>query len=265
MRLLAFVLLVVIFSSCVSNKKVTLLQKGDVAMKNLPVDSMLRTYAVDTFEYKIQPNDILSVRFVSRTPEELDLFAQQQSGNTTMVQGNPLLLGELVDETGNIPFPVIGKVKVAGLTIFEAQDKLQKLADQYVESPVVKVRLLNYRIIVLGEVTQQGAITLTNNRVNMLEAIALAGGLGELADRTKIKLIRQKGSQTEVQYLNVLDEDFIKSPYFYVYQGDVLIVPALKQRPFRKYFGENVNIFNSTIGIISSLSVLLLTLNLLNE
>jgi polysaccharide biosynthesis/export protein len=247
------------FSACVSNKKVMMLQKNDVNNYDMVRDSVVRTYAVDTFEYKIQANDILSVRFESLTPKEYDFFSvnsQVQGGASISQPGGALLMGELVDERGEIPFPVVGKVKVAGFTVFQIQDKLQKLANQYTESPVVKVRLLNYRITLLGEVNREGTVTLAYNRVSMMEAIGQAGGLGELADRSNIKLIRQKGDKVEVQYLNLLDENFIHSPYYYVYQNDVLVVPPLKQRPFRKYFGPNLAL------IVSSISLLLLVYNI---
>lgn len=258
---LLFLGAMVLLSSCVSNRKVTLLQKNDLNVKYLPKDSTVRRHEVKPFDYKIQSNDILSVRFSSLTAKEFNFFSDyssQQSG-VNIVGGNILVYGELVDEHGSIPFPFIGNIKVAGLTIFEAQDTLQKIALKYFESPIVKVRLLNYRITVLGEVNKEGSIVLSNNRVSMLEAIGLAGGLSDLADRANVKLIRQHGNETEVKYLNLLDEDFISSPYYYVNQNDILIVPPLKQRPFRLYAGTNLALFVSTV------SVLLLTVTLLKN
>jgi polysaccharide export outer membrane protein len=258
---LFFALLLFSLASCVENRKVLFLQKNDLEKKGHLRDTSARSYNLKNFDYRIQTNDIISVRYQSLTAKEFDFMAMQNTQNSTGTmtsngQASPLLLGELVDDKGEIPMPVVGKVKVAGLTVFEIQDKLQALANQYLESPIVKVRLLNYRITILGEVNKEGSITLPNNRVSMMEAIGLAGGLNELADREHVKLIRQTGSKTEVHYINLLKEDFLTSPYYYVYQNDILVVPPLKQRPFRLYFGPNLSV------ILSSVSVLLLVFTL---
>ncbi len=256
--LFVFLLLTLAFSACVPNRKYVYLQSADVNKKGLPKDSTLRSYSYNELDYKIQPEDILSIRIESLTSKELDFLAKESAiaGQGLSQQANPLLIGELVDKEGMVPFAVIGKVKVAGLTVYEAQDTIQKIANQYMESPMVKVRLINFRITILGEVNREGNVTLTNNRVSMLEAVGLVGGLADLADKQNVKLIRQKHGKTEVQYLDLLSEDFVNSPFYFVNQNDVLIVPALKQRPFRKYFGQNVAL------VVSTLSLLVLTLNL---
>ena len=252
---LIFWLAALLHTSCVTNRKYQMLQKGDVNKSELRTDSVVRSYSVNEYDYKVQTNDIISVRFESLTPKEYDFLTAQtpaQSGNALV--GGALLFGELVDEKGEIPFPVVGKTKVGGMTIYEIQDNLQALAAKYLESPVVKVRLLNYRITLLGEFNKEGTVVLNNNRVTLLEAIGLAGGLTDLADKTDLKLIRQTDNKVEVVYLNVLDENFISSPYYYVHQNDVVIAGALKQRPYRKYFGQNISL------VLSSLSLLLLVL-----
>jgi polysaccharide export outer membrane protein len=248
--------------SCVPNRKYVYLQKDDLGKKGLPRDSIVRRYYVDTFQYRVQPNDIISVRFESLTPKDFDFLnaspAMPPSGGVS-IQTNALLIGELIDEEGFIYYPVVGKVKVAGLTIFELQEKLRIMAALYLESPVVKVRLINYRATILGEVNKEGTIQFNNNRVTMLEAVGLSGGFTDLAEKAQIKLIRQKGTDVEVVYLDLLNESFINSPYYYVHQNDVIIVPALRQRAFRKYFGQNLAL------VVSSLSLLLLTMNFLQQ
>ena len=242
--------LVLIISSCVTNKKYIYLQKGDVNKKNLAKDTVVRDYDLQSFDYKIQPEDIISVRFESLTPREFDFLRGDEQVNMNLAMGGALLIGELVDKNGEIPFHVIGKVKVSGLTVFEIQEKLQALANEYLESPIVKVRLINFRITVLGEVNREGTVTLGNNRVSFIEALGLSGGLTDLADKANVKLIRQQNEKAEIQYINLLDENFLNSPNYYVHQNDILIVPALKQRAYRKYFGQNLSLVLSSISLL---------------
>jgi polysaccharide export outer membrane protein len=254
------VFIAIALSSCVTNKKLVYLQKGDVNAKDLPKDSVVRQYNLPDFEYRLQPEDIIHVRFESLTPEEYDFFSRSapvNMGVQNLASGNAQLVGEIIDPDGNITYPVVGKVKVAGLTVYQAQEKLQKLAEDYLKSPVVRVRLLNFRFTILGEVKNEGTITLFNNRVSIMEAIGLAGGLTDLADRQNVKLIRQHNGKARVQYLNLLDEEFLHAPEYYMNQNDILIVPPLRQRPYQTYLGKNLSL------LISSLSLIITTITLL--
>lgn len=242
-------------ASCVPNRKYQYLQKDDVNKKVVQLDTVTRTYDMPGFEYRVQPQDILYIRFESLSAEEYNFFSQQQNSRINSGSGNISLFGELVDENGEIEYPVVGKIKVSGLTVTEIQEKLKSVAVA-LKSPAVSVRLVNFRFTVLGEVTTEGTVTTTNNRTSILEAIGLAGGISDLADRSKVKLIRQEGGKMEVVYLNLLDENLVNSPYYFLHQSDILIVPPLKQRPFRTYFSQNLSIF------ISSISLLLLVITL---
>jgi len=250
--LLTTVICSVLFSSCVTNKKIQYLQKDDVSVNDAKTDTVLRNYDLPHFEYKVQPEDILSVRFESLTPEELDFFSKRgQNQNMNVGQSAGLLIiGELVDPNGEIPLPVIGKVKVSGLNIFEIEEKLKALASPFIQNPLVKVRLVNFRATIMGEVVREGTYVLSNNRVTLLAVVSGAGGLTEFANRSKIKLIRQQNGQSSVQYINLLDERFLASPNFYVHQNDISVVPPLKQRPLSRYFASNLSLAVSVASIV---------------
>ncbi|MTI21022.1 polysaccharide export protein, partial [Fulvivirga sp. RKSG066] len=237
-----FVLAGLIFGACVPSKKLVYLQHEDELkhLNAIPTDSVLRTHSMAIQEYRIQPLDLLSINFESITAEEYDFFSKLNPQGNQGVGNNLLLRGILVDTEGNIEYPVVGKVYVSGLTVFEAQSKLQNLANQYLKDAVVRIRLLNFRFTVLGEVNVEKVVNAPNTRVNMMEAIGLAGGFAELADRSRVKIIRQKGNTSEIFYVNLLEEDYLRSPNYFVQQNDVIIVPPLKQRTFKKYFASNL-------------------------
>ena len=242
-----------IFSACVPAKKLVYLQKEDELKKRkeIPRDTVLRTHALKIQEYKIQPLDLVSVQFetLGDDNDAFDFLGKlSPQTRTTGTANSAAATGILVNKEGYIEYPVLGQIKIAGLTIFQAQDSVRKEASKYVADVVVRVRMLNFRFTVLGEVNGEQTVTSTNTRLTMSEAIGLAGGLGELADRSLVKIVRQKGDSTEIYYVNLLEEKFIESEHYYVQQNDVIIVPPLKQRTFRKYWIANLGIITATIS-----------------
>lgn len=261
---LFFGLSIVIFSACVPAKKLVYLQKEDELKrrKEIPKDSILRTHTLNIQEYKIQPLDLLSISFetLSNENDAFDFLARlspQTRGGGGSVSAAAALNGVLVNKEGEVEYAVLGKIRVAGLTPFEAEDAIRKVASRYVADVIVRVRMLNFRFTVLGEVNSEQTVISPNTRLTMMEAIGLAGGLAELADRSNVKVIRQNGDITEIYYVDLLKEDYLESPYYYVMQNDVIIVPPLKQRTFRRYFVGNLGIITTTI----SFAILIITLS----
>lgn len=250
---------ILIFSSCVPNKKILYLQTKDELKTDFPTDTVLREYKMGNYEYRIQPEDVLSIQIESLTDEEFDIFANQQNQFVGGGAGILALAGYLVRSDGKIALPQLGNIRVEGHTVHEIENAIKKLASNYLDDPTVKVRILNLRISILGEVNIEGIVNSFNNRVTLMEAIASAGGLTDLADRSAVKIIRQEGNTARVIYANLLGEDLLSQNDFFIHPNDIVLVPPLRQRPFRTYFGPNLSL------LISSISVLLLTINLINN
>ena len=147
-------------------------------------------------------------------------------------QGNNLELftGYFVDEDGYIDFPVIGPVKVESLTISEAKSKLLGLIKPYLADAVINMRLLNFKITILGEVIQPGTVRLTNKRVTLLEAIGMAGDFSPYANRTNVLLIREQFGKREYIRFNLQSKEIFTSPYFYLQQNDVVYIEPIRAR-----------------------------------
>lgn len=154
----------------------------------------------------------------------------QQSASGTGVNSLELFTGYFVDRAGYIDFPVIGRVKVGGLTLGVAHDTILNRILPYVSDAVVSLRFLNLKITLLGEVSQPGLIRISNKRVTLLEAIGMAGDMTPYADRTDILLIREKDGQRQYVQLNLQDPGIFASPYFYLEQNDFIYIKPTKAK-----------------------------------
>lgn len=140
------------------------------------------------------------------------------------------LQGYMIDPEGNFKFPMIGDVKVAGLTLNEARDLIQSKIDEYIANVVVVVRLLNYDITVLGEVARPGTYTFTQREVNLFDALGMAGDCTPNADRQHVIILRKEAENTKAETLNLLRSDFVANPYFWLKPNDVVYVKPTRSK-----------------------------------
>ena len=220
-------------SACVSHEEL-------ISFK--PIDPViLSPQEIDnSTSLRVQPEDLLRITVSSLNPEAAIPFNQPEEGNQqpnqNLAAGGSILQLELttgyfVDDTGYIDFPVLGSIYVQGLTLPEIKHKLvDQLADGYLKDPVVNVRFLNFKVTVLGEVTNPGLIRLSNKRVTLLEALGMAGDLTNYANRTNVLVMREDNGKRTFARLNLQNEDIFSSPYFYLEQNDVIYVEPIEAR-----------------------------------
>ena len=255
------ILLAVIFlASCQSYKKVPYLQDAEVINQAQQLETL--------YDAKIMPKDLLTIVVSCTNPELAVPFnlvaatpASVSAGNSqTTVQ--PVLQQYLVDNEGRINFPVLGTLKVGGLTKSQAEQLIVMNLKPYIkETPIVTVRMSNYKISVLGEVTRPGTFTITNEKVNLLEALAMAGDMTVHGVRDNVKLIRETASgKQEIHTLDLNKAETILSPYYWLQQNDVVYVTPNKAKARNSDIGNSTSLWFSATSILVSLASLLVTI-----
>ena len=214
---------------------------------------------------RAQPDDLLRITVFSFNLEAAAPFniePVQSQGNNQMMQqlnnaqGNyPLELfnGYFVDQEGFINFPVLGRLKVGGLTIAQIEKLIAEGTQPYLKDAVVNARFLNFKITILGEVTKPGTIRVSNQRINMLEAIGNVGDFTPYANRTNVLLIREENGQRTYQRFNFQTNEIFHSPYFYLKQNDVLYVEPIRAKvaTVQDPFARGVTYGTAFISIIT--------------
>jgi polysaccharide export outer membrane protein len=219
MRILILVLLLCNFSCAKRNL---------IYFSDIEKEAEYSTKITPTLEAKIQSGDLLRITVSSLNPESNLLFnAGVLDTQTDLRQATNLVSlnqGYLVDKEGNINFPVIGKVRLGGMTKEESLDNMTKLIEEYVKDPIVNISFLNFKVTVIGEVTRPGTFTLTNDRITLLEALGLAGDMTQYGKRENVLIIRDENGVRKAVRLNLNNKEILNSPYYTLHQNDVIYV-----------------------------------------
>ena len=213
------------------------------------------------YETKICPDNQLSIFVSSIDPNSVAVFnlplTSYLSPGETYVSATPTIQTYLVDANGYIDFPVLGKIKAAGYTRSELAEILKEKISAYVKSPLVTIKIQNFKISILGEVKSPGTRTIMNERISILDAIGLAGDLTLYGERTNVLLIRDKNGKKEYQRLDLTSSEIFTSPYYYLQQNDIIYVEPNKARIGNASYSQSAQ-FNISVAstIVSAISVL---------
>ncbi len=257
-RLLFFTLTCILLASCQSYKKVPYLQD--------PGEAQRAVAEAKLYDARILPKDLLTIVVSCSDPELAEPFnltvSTPVSNTQKSLTSQPALQQYLVDNRGNIDFPVLGTLHIGGLTKGEAESLIREKLKGYIkENTIVTVRMANYKISVIGEVNRPGTFTISNEKVNLFEALAMAGDLTIYGVRDNVKLIREdRNGHKQFVTLNLNDADLLLSPYYQLQQNDILYVTPNKTKAQSADIGTSTTMWISGFSILVSIASLLVNI-----
>ncbi|GEO06006.1 polysaccharide biosynthesis protein [Adhaeribacter aerolatus] len=242
--------------SCINTKRATYFNKikDSVTYDSLQIP-----------EHFIKPNDLLSINISSANPEAAKIFNQpnQSEIRSTTPTGDIVEpAGYLVNKNGSIQFLILGTIKAEGLTTHQLQEHIRNalLSRKLLLDPVVKVRFLNFKVTVLGEVARPTVITVPNEKITLLEALGLAGDITIFGKRSNVLVIREEAGKKVTKRINLNSYDLFKSPYYYLKSNDIVYIEPNKAR-----IAGGTRFYQLLPTIISSFSVIIIVIDRLGN
>lgn len=221
------------------------------------------------YDFRIMPKDELTITVSTSDPEASAPFyrklGQSKDGGSSSSTGmqEAKLLTYLVDNNGNIDFPVLGMVKVMGMTTRECESHFRELLKPYLkEVPNVTVRSSNYKFSVLGDVNAPGTYQVDDEKVTVFEALAQAGDLTLTSVRNDIQLLREDSvGRRQVHHLDLTQAEVATSPFFYIQQNDVIYVKPSKAKVHSTTFRENTSLWVTLLSLVTSVTSLVIAIS----
>ncbi|WP_286760809.1 polysaccharide biosynthesis/export family protein [Salegentibacter sp. UBA1130] len=243
-------------TSCVSRQEIVYFQGLEQAEAKMQEQS--------TKSLKIKPNDLLTISVAAEQqdaaiPFNLPVIGVPMGGDQIglTVNGRQQLQTYLVGKDGNIDFPFLGEIKAEGYSQEELAKNLKGQIKRYVQDPIVNVRVVNFQVSVLGEVTRPGTFDVQDDYFTLPQALGMAGDMTIYGKRDNVLVMREENGRTTHAYLNLGDADVINSPYYHLQQNDVIYVePNAPQRQSASY-NRNAGVYISIASVLVSVAVLL--------
>ena len=234
-------------ASCASKKDVYYFQDID------------RTAAENSFKFlNIQPGDILDIQIKALNPESVLVFQRQATlGRQQQQVQNRAIDGYLVGEDGSINLPIVGAIDTTNQSTQALAQIIQEALKPYINNPTVNIRLLNFRISVLGEVNNPGTFTVLEERLSLPQALGLAGDLTINGDRNHLLLIRNEAGKKTNQVIDLTKTDFLQSPFYFLKQNDIIYVRPNSARVKSSGLVGNAGTLVSILSLAVSLFIVI--------
>ncbi len=240
-------ILIILVASCASKKDVYYFQD---------IDS---TAAENSFKFlNIQPGDILDIQIKALNPESVLVFQRQATLGLQQQQvQNRAIDGYLVGEDGSINLPIVGAIDTTNQSTQALAQIIQEALKPYINNPTVNIRLLNFRISVLGEVNNPGTFTVLEERLSLPQALGLAGDLTINGDRNHLLLIRNEAGKKSNQVIDLTKTDFLQSPFYFLKQNDIIYVRPNSARVKSSGLVGNAGTLVSILSLAVSLFIVI--------
>ena len=230
-------------ASCASKKNLVYFQPDSTELNTL--------YEMNA--PKLQPGDILAISVTAedvRATLPFNQVSPYQGVTGTIQATNPFIPTYSIDANGEIDFPKVGKIKLAGKTRTQAMDLLRDEVGRYIIDPGVSMVVRNFRVTVLGEVARPGTFTIENDRVTILESLGLAGDMTIYGERTNVLVIREQDGEKKEFRLDLTKRESMNSPAYYLTQNDVVYVEPNGARVQNSKYSQTTSVFVSIMGLI---------------
>ena len=240
-------ILIVLVTSCASKKDIYYFQD---------IDS---TAAENSFKFlNIQPGDILDIQIKALNPESVLVFQRQANLGLQQQQAQTRAIdGYLVGEDGSINLPIVGPIDTTNQSTKALAQIIQEALTPYINNPTVNIRLLNFRVSVLGEVNKPGTFTVLEERLSLPQALGLAGDLTINGDRNHLLLIRNEAGKKTNQVIDLTKTDFLQSPFYFLKQNDIIYVRPNNARVKSSGLVGNASTLVSILSLAVSLFIVI--------
>jgi polysaccharide export outer membrane protein len=241
--------------SCASRKEVVYYQN---------IDGFGSQEKLNSYEIKIQPDDLLMIIVSAEDPEiaapfNLKSISIQSPGKIDAATGQQTMQLYLTDSNGFIEFPVLGKLKVSGMSRSEVLTMLQQKIGVYIKNPIINLRITNFKVSLQGEVNAPGTYTVASDRITLIEALSMAKDLTIYGKRDNVLIIRETDGLKTYNRVDLTQADFINSPFYYLAQNDVVYVEPNKTKINGAAVGPNTGVIISITSLLITLVTLIIT------